>query len=181
MKLFFKMPDYNSNRPKKCMNGRGNIFETIQADGTVLPCHVASMLPGIKFDSVRKKSLDWIWYKSPSFNKFRGDDWMKEPCKSCPEKENDLGGCRCQAFMLTGDATDTDPVCDKSPHHHKIGEAVVASQKPSNYEKPIIFRTDNDSRDIMHKRDKGELKIEDSRLLETDSKPSKDRSRVGVI
>ncbi len=181
MKLFFIMPDYYSNRPKKCMNGWGNVFITVQADGTVLPCHVASMLPGINFDSVRNKPLDWIWYKSPGFNMFRGDRWMKEPCKSCPEKENDLGGCRCQAFMLTGDPNATDPVCDKSPHHNKIAEAVLSSQQPRNFEKPIIFRTDNDSRKIMHKRDKGELNIESSRLLEKGSKPSKDKSRVGVV
>jgi pyrroloquinoline quinone biosynthesis protein E len=181
MKLFFIMPDYYSNRPKKCMNGWGNVFITVQADGTVLPCHVASMLPGVNFDSVRNKSLDWIWYESPGFNKFRGDDWMKEPCKSCPEKENDLGGCRCQAFMLTGDPNAADPVCDKSPHHYKISEAVLASQKPSNYERPIVFRTDNDSREIMHKRAKGELNVETSRLLEKDSKPSKEKSRVGAV
>ncbi len=181
MKLFFIMPDYYSVRPKKCMNGWGNVFVTVQADGTVLPCHVASMLPGIEFESVKNKSLNWIWYESPGFNKFRGDDWMKEPCRSCPEKENDLGGCRCQAFMLTGDANEADPVCDKSPHHHKINEAVIASQKPKNYEKPIIFRTDKDSREIMHKRDQGQLELKTSRLLEKHSKPSKDKSRVGVV
>ncbi len=181
MKLFFIMPDYYSVRPKKCMNGWGNVFVTVQADGTVLPCHVASMLPGIEFESVKNKSLDWIWYESPGFNKFRGDGWMKEPCKSCPEKENDLGGCRCQAFMLTGDANEADPVCDKSPFHHKINEAVIASQEPKNYEKPIIFRTDKDSREIMQKRDKGKLEIKTSRLLEKNSKPSKDKSRVGVV
>tara|TARA_A100001011_G_scaffold392889_1_gene481450 strand:- start:910 stop:2136 length:1227 start_codon:yes stop_codon:yes gene_type:complete len=181
MKLFFIMPDYYSTRPKKCMNGWGNVFVTVQADGTVLPCHVASMLPGINFDSVREKSLEWIWYDSPGFNKFRGDDWMKEPCRSCPEKENDLGGCRCQAFMLTGDPYETDPVCDKSPKHYLIEEAVSASQKPANYEKPIVFRTDSDSRELMHKRDKGGLKVETSRLLEKESKPSKDKSRVGIL
>ena len=181
MKLFFIMPDYYSNRPKKCMNGWGNVFVTIQSDGTVLPCHVASMLPGIEFDSVRNKSLDWIWYKSSGFNKFRGDDWMQEPCKSCPEKENDLGGCRCQAFMLTGDPNSTDPVCDKSPHHNKIEEAVSASQKPKNYERPIVFRTDGDSRKLMLKRDNGELEIETARLLEKDSKPSKSKTRVAIL
>jgi len=181
MKIYFVMPDYYSKRPKKCMNGWGNVFITVQADGMVLPCHVASMLPDINFESVRNKSLDWIWYKSPGFNKFRGDDWMREPCKSCPEKENDLGGCRCQAFMLTGDPNAADPVCDKSPHHSKISEAVIASQKPSNYERPIVFRTDNDSRKIMQKRDKGQLDITSSRLLERDSKPSKEKSRVGLV
>ncbi len=181
MKLFFIMPDYYSVRPKKCMNGWGNVFVTVQADGTVLPCHVASMLPGIEFESVKNKSLNWIWYESPGFNKFRGDDWMKEPCRSCPEKENDLGGCRCQAFMLTGDANEADPVCDKSPYHHKINEAVIASQKPKNFEKPIVFRTDKDSREIMHKRDKGQLELKTSRLLEKHSKPSKNKSRVGVV
>ncbi|NBS94510.1 MAG: pyrroloquinoline quinone biosynthesis protein PqqE, partial [Betaproteobacteria bacterium] len=130
MKLFFVMPDYYSERPKKCMNGWGNVFITVQADGTVLPCHVASMLPGIEFPNARDKSMDWIWYDSPAFNKYRGDAWMKDLCKTCPEKENDLGGCRCQAYMLTGDATNADPVCSKSPHHHKLAEAVAESQQP---------------------------------------------------
>tara|TARA_E500000178_G_scaffold356191_2_gene432304 strand:+ start:425 stop:1648 length:1224 start_codon:yes stop_codon:yes gene_type:complete len=179
MKLFFIMPDYYSNRPKKCMNGWGNIFVTIQSDGTVLPCHVASMLPGMEFPSIREKPLDWIWYKSPGFNKFRGKSWMKEPCKSCPEQNEDLGGCRCQAYMLTGDPANADPVCDKSEHHAKVIEAVEDASKPINNEKKIIFRTDSDSRKLMNQKINGGLDLEKNRLFEDSSSPSDEKSRVG--
>jgi pyrroloquinoline quinone biosynthesis protein E len=179
MKLFFVMPDYYSERPKKCMNGWGNVFITVQADGTVLPCHVASMLPGLEFPNVREKSMDWIWYDSPGFNVYRGDGWMKDLCKTCPEKENDLGGCRCQAYMLTGDATNADPVCSKSPHHHKLAEAVADSLKPQAQVKPIVFRTDKDSRELMKQRDGGGLTEEHRRLFEGGSVPSADNSRIG--
>jgi len=179
MKLFFVMPDYYSDRPKKCMNGWGNVFITVQADGTVLPCHVASMLPGLEFPNVRDKSMDWIWYDSPGFNAYRGDGWMKDLCKTCPEKENDLGGCRCQAYMLTGDPTNADPVCSKSPHHHKLAEAVAASQTPQAQVKPIVFRTDKDSRELMKRRDGGDLTEEHRRLFESASVPSADNSRIG--
>lgn len=179
MKLFFVMPDYYSDRPKKCMNGWGNVFITVQADGTVLPCHVASMLPGLEFPNVREKSMDWIWYDSPGFNVYRGDGWMKDLCKTCPEKENDLGGCRCQAYMLTGDPTNADPVCSKSPHHHKLAEAVAASQTPQAQVKPIVFRTDKDSRELMKQRDGGDLTEEHRRLFEGGSVPSADNSRIG--
>src|SRR4249919_1662937 len=117
MKIYFVVPDYYATRPKACMNGWGSVFVTIQSDGTVLPCHEARMLPGMTFPSVREHDLRWIWYDSPGFNHFRGDEWMKEPCRTCPEKTKDFGGCRCQAYMLTGDAANADPVCDLSPHH----------------------------------------------------------------
>jgi pyrroloquinoline quinone biosynthesis protein E len=179
MKLYFVMPDYYSERPKKCMNGWGNVFITVQAGGTVLPCHVASMLPGIEFPNVRENSMDWIWYDSPGFNTYRGDGWMKDLCKTCPEKENDLGGCRCQAYMLTGDATNADPVCSKSPHHHKLAEAVADSLTATAQAKPIVFRTDKDSRELMKQRDAARLTEEHRRLLECGSVPSADNSRIG--
>lgn len=179
MKLFFVMPDYYSERPKKCMNGWGNVFITVQADGTVLPCHVASMLPGIEFPNAREKSMDWIWYDSPAFNTYRGDGWMNDLCKTCDEKENDLGGCRCQAYMLTGDATNADPVCSKSPHHHKLAEAVADSLKATAQAKPIVFRTDKDSRELMKQREGGALTEEHRRLFECGSVPSADNSRIG--
>ncbi|MFT5721233.1 MAG: pyrroloquinoline quinone biosynthesis protein E [Motiliproteus sp.] len=121
-KLIFVMPDYYEERPKDCMNGWGKIFLTITPDGTALPCHSARELP-IDFPNVRDSSLDDIWYRSTGFNHFRGFDWMKEPCRSCDEKEKDFGGCRCQAFKLTGDAANADPVCAKSPQHHLIEAA----------------------------------------------------------
>jgi len=118
-KLIFVTPDYYEERPKACMNGWGNLFLDITPDGTALPCHSARQLP-IEFPNVREHSIEHIWRHSFGFNKFRGYDWMPEPCRSCDEKERDFGGCRCQAFMLTGDAANADPVCSKSAHHGKI-------------------------------------------------------------
>jgi pyrroloquinoline quinone biosynthesis protein E len=148
MRIFFVVPDYYENRPKACMNGWGSVFLTITADGLALPCHEARQLPGLTFPNVRDHDLRSIWYDSPGFNAFRGDAWMKEPCRSCPEKVKDFGGCRCQAYMLTGDATNADPVCDLSPHHHLVTDAVDQAQKPAPAVevKPILFRDDKNSR-----------------------------------
>lgn len=118
-KLIFVTPDYYEERPKGCMNGWGNLFLDITPDGTALPCHSARQLP-VQFPNVREHSIEHIWRHSFGFNKYRGYDWMQEPCRSCDEKERDFGGCRCQAFMLTGDAANADPVCSKSAHHGKI-------------------------------------------------------------
>ena len=118
-KLIFVTPDYYEVRPKACMNGWGNLFLDITPDGTALPCHSARQLP-VQFPNVREHSLEHIWRHSFGFNRFRGDDWMPEPCRSCDEKHKDFGGCRCQAFMLTGDASNADPVCSKSAHHGVI-------------------------------------------------------------
>jgi len=118
-KLIFVTPDYYEERPKACMNGWGNLFLDITPDGTALPCHSARQLP-VSFPNVREHSIEYIWRDSFGFNRFRGYDWMPEPCRSCDEKERDFGGCRCQAFMLTGDAANADPVCSKSAHHGKI-------------------------------------------------------------
>ncbi|MGH1359816.1 MAG: pyrroloquinoline quinone biosynthesis protein PqqE [Burkholderiaceae bacterium] len=143
IRIFFVVPDYYEKRPKKCMNGWGNVFLTITPDGTALPCHTARMLPGLSFPNVTEHSLEHIWYESEGFNRFRGKSWMKEPCRSCPEQENDLGGCRCQAFMLTGDPAATDPVCDKSPDHQQIEQAVASAQHPDTVlpkVSPLVFR-----------------------------------------
>jgi pyrroloquinoline quinone biosynthesis protein E len=149
MRVFFVVPDYFENRPKACMNGLGSIFMTITPDGTALPCHAAKMLPGLDFPNVKSRSVEWIWRDSPAFNRYRGDDWMKEPCRSCPEKKKDFGGCRCQAFLMTGDAANADPVCDKSPHHHLVLEAVARAERPAVNEKPVlIFRDARNSRTI---------------------------------
>ncbi|HSD61567.1 MAG TPA: pyrroloquinoline quinone biosynthesis protein PqqE [Burkholderiales bacterium] len=149
MKVYFVVPDYYENRPKACMNGWGSVFITACADGVVLPCHEARMLPGIEFPNAREHGLKWIWYDSPAFNRFRGFGWMKEPCRSCPEKTKDFGGCRCQAFMLSGDAENADPVCDKSPHHHLVTEAVEQAQKRRLDLKPVvIYRDDKNSREL---------------------------------
>jgi pyrroloquinoline quinone biosynthesis protein E len=141
MRVFFVVPDYFEKRPKPCMNGLGSIFLTITPDGTALPCHAAKMLP-VEFPNVRAATVQWIWRDSPGFNHFRGDAWMKEPCRSCPEKAKDFGGCRCQAYLLTGDAANADPVCDLSPHHHLVTEAVARADGPHVEEKPLLFFRD---------------------------------------
>ena len=148
MRIFFVVPDYYEERPKACMNGWGALFLTVTADGLALPCHEARMLPGLAFPNVREHDLRWIWYDSPAFNAYRGDSWMKEPCRSCPEKVKDFGGCRCQAYMLTGDATNTDPVCGLSPLHHLVTDVVDKAQTPAPKVdvKPILFRDDKNSR-----------------------------------
>jgi len=148
MRIYFVVPDYFENRPKPCMNGLGSVFLTITPDGTALPCHAARMLPGLEFPNVRSAGIDEIWYESASFNRYRGDDWMREPCRSCPEKQRDFGGYRCQAYLLTGDAANADPVCDRSPHHHIVVSAVErASQRNAMKidEKPLVFRTRENS------------------------------------
>ncbi|AOF83800.1 coenzyme PQQ biosynthesis enzyme PqqE [Methyloversatilis sp. RAC08] len=147
MKLFFVVPDYYEKRPKKCMNGWGNIFLTITPDGKALPCHTARMLPGLEFPDVRTSSIREIWYESEGFNRYRGTGWMKEPCSSCPEKENDYGGCRCQAYMIANDPAAADPVCDKSPLHHRITDVVDRAQIAGNAAqvKPLIYRGPKES------------------------------------
>ncbi|MDR5905276.1 pyrroloquinoline quinone biosynthesis protein PqqE [Franzmannia qiaohouensis] len=122
MRLLFVVPDYYADRPKACMGGWGSIFMTVAPDGAVLPCHSARMLP-MDFPNARERPLQEIWYDSAAFNRYRGDDWMQEPCRSCDERHKDVGGCRCQAYMLTGDPAATDPVCDLSPDHHLIEAA----------------------------------------------------------
>ncbi|MFO7190000.1 MAG: pyrroloquinoline quinone biosynthesis protein PqqE [Pseudomonadota bacterium] len=144
MRIFFVVPDYFERRPKACMNGLGSVFLTVAPDGTAMPCHAARILPGLDLPNVRDASIEWIWRDSPGFNRFRGDEWMKEPCRSCPERHRDFGGCRCQAYLLTGDAANADPVCDLSPHHHLVTEAVARAdardrQAPVE-ERPLIFR-----------------------------------------
>jgi pyrroloquinoline quinone biosynthesis protein E len=148
MRIYFVVPDYYEERPKPCMKGWGALFLTVTADGMALPCHEARMLPGLTFPNVRDHDLGWIWYDSPGFNAYRGDSWMKEPCRSCPDKVKDFGGCRCQAYMLTGDATNTDPVCGLSPLHHLVTDVVDKAQTPAPKVdvKPILFRDDKNSR-----------------------------------
>ena len=112
----YVVPDYYARRPKSCMGGWGRQFLNISPAGKVLPCHAAESIDGLRFDSVKDKALSWIWENSEAFNLYRGTSWMPEPCQSCDRKEIDWGGCRCQAFALTGDASNTDPACQFSPH-----------------------------------------------------------------
>ncbi|MCK1301625.1 MULTISPECIES: pyrroloquinoline quinone biosynthesis protein PqqE [unclassified Bradyrhizobium] len=117
----YVVPDYYALRPKKCMGGWGRQFFNISPAGKVLPCHAAESITGLDFESVRSNhSIAWIWQNSEAFNRYRGTGWMKEPCKSCEFREVDFGGCRCQAFALTGDAANTDPACALSPLHETI-------------------------------------------------------------
>ena len=132
MTLFFVIPDYFEGRPKACMNGWGSIHLTVAPDGTVLPCSQARSMKHLNFPNVRNQDLSWIWHQSNEFNLYRGDSWMKEPCRSCSEKTTDFGGGRCQAFLLTGDASNTDPACNKSPHHSLITDAVEQANKANN-------------------------------------------------
>ena len=158
MKIFFVVPDYYAERPKKCMNGWGEVFMIVTANGDVLPCHSARVLPDMNFPNVTNNDLKEIWYDSSAFNKYRGDDWMKEPCRSCSEKENDLGGCRCQAFLLTGDTEAADPICTKSPHRHLIDQALEDSKNERLQAQPIIFRTDKNSKEIIQGEHRERLK-----------------------
>ena len=117
LEIAFVQNDYLSGEPKPCMGGWGRSYMCVNPTGEVMPCHAASVIPGLTFDSVRDGRLGEIWRDSPALNAFRGDDWMIEPCRSCARKEIDFGGCRCQAFMLAGNAVEADPVCRLSPHH----------------------------------------------------------------
>lgn len=140
MTIYFVIPDYYESRPKACMNGWGTIHLTIAPDGAALPCQEVRVIKGLEFPTVREHSLDWLWNDSPLFKKFRGDEWMKEPCRTCDEKEKDFGGCRCQAFLLTGDAANTDPACSRSPHHHVIEMAITKAKEKHHEPRPLIKR-----------------------------------------
>lgn len=141
MTIYFVIPDYYEGRPKACMNGWGAIHLTVAPDGVAMPCQEARVIPGLQFDSVREKPLDWIWHESSLFRKYRGLDWLPEPCGSCSEKEKDFGGCRCQAFLLTGDASNTDPACSRSPHHGVVQQAVAVREQTMRFQKPLIKRS----------------------------------------
>lgn len=125
MRIDCVVPDYYASYPKACMGGWGQRLILIDPSGQALPCHAAGVIPGMKFDNVRERSLEWIWRESAAFQRFRGERWMPEPCRSCERRTEDFGGCRCQAFLLTGDASATDPVCTLAPTHHLIESARV--------------------------------------------------------
>jgi pyrroloquinoline quinone biosynthesis protein E len=127
MEIVYVIADYRERYPKPCMHGWGARQLTIAPDGTVLPCPAAYVLPGLGLENVTRRPLAAIWYESRSFNAFRGTDWMREPCRTCDRREQDHGGCRCQAFLLTGDAAETDPVCSLSPHHDVVTAALATT------------------------------------------------------
>jgi pyrroloquinoline quinone biosynthesis protein E len=121
--ILFALPDYYSDKPKPCMGGWGRLAMVVDPMGRVLPCHEAADLPGLEFWQVPERSLEACWAEAPGMAAFRGTDWMREPCRSCPERERDFGGCRCQAFKLLGDAAATDPTCHLSPDHELVVRA----------------------------------------------------------
>ena len=132
MDIFYVLPDYYESRPKPCLNGWGQRYLTVNPIGDVLPCPTASSaIPDLRFENVRARALDWIWHESESFNRFRGTEWMPEPCRSCPQRQIDFGGCRCQAALLTGNAANTDPVCEFSPNRGRV-DAVLGEINSSS-------------------------------------------------
>ncbi|MGD9924064.1 MAG: pyrroloquinoline quinone biosynthesis protein PqqE [Pseudorhodoplanes sp.] len=126
------LPDYFARVPKPCMGGWGRRSLNVTPSGRVLPCHAAEVIPGLTFWSVTEHPLADIWRHSPAFNAFRGTGWMQEPCRSCPKQREDFGGCRCQAFLLAGDAAATDPVCHLSPLHDEVTR--IATMRADGYE-----------------------------------------------
>ncbi len=146
-RVLFVVPDYFEERPKACMNGWGAVFLSVAPDGLAMPCHNARDLPGLSLPNVRTRSIADIWQRSQAFNAYRGDGWMKAPCRECDERHKDFGGCRCQAFLITGDATEADPVCGKSAHHAQVVQLV--KQAPRGRTIPIVFRSDTESRRLV--------------------------------
>lgn len=138
MEILFVLPDYHAGVPRACMDGWARRFIVITPDGVALPCHNARSIATLEFVSVRAADLGTIWHRSPGFNAFRGEDWMPHPCRTCDRRGIDFGGCRCQSFHLTGDASATDPACHLSPHHSVVLDANQRSVRepvlvPLNY------------------------------------------------
>jgi PqqA peptide cyclase len=136
MEILYVLPDYFGEFPKPCMNGWGSEFMTVTPNGYVLPCPAASAIAGMEFDNVRERSLAEIWQSSEAFERYRGTQWMREPCRSCERRELDWGGCRCQAFLLTGDAGATDPACSLSTDH----SIVIRLRTPAQESVPVARR-----------------------------------------
>lgn len=139
MGILYVIPDYYEDYPKPCMGGWGRRALAIAPNGDVLPCQAASSIPGMNFANVRDHCLEWIWFESPAFNRFRGTDWMQPPCRSCDRRELDFGGCRCQALLLTNDEEATDPICHLSPHHQLVVEAREQAQLKQSL--PLVYRS----------------------------------------
>ena len=139
MEIILVLPDYVAGRPRACMDGWAQRFIIVAPDGLVLPCHAAHTIPTLSFESARDKPLEEIWAHSPGLQRFRGEAWMPEPCRSCDRRAVDFGGCRCQAFHLTGDASRTDPACSLSPDHGIVTAATGEAE--GDHERPdIVFR-----------------------------------------
>jgi PqqA peptide cyclase len=142
----YVLPDYYARYPKACMGGWGRQFLNITPSGEVLPCHAAQTIPGLVFESVRHKPLTEIWAASEAFERFRGTDWMPQPCRTCDQREVDWGGCRCQALAITGNAAATDPACALSPAHDTL--RALADSAASEPAPDFVYRrmTPHDNR-----------------------------------
>jgi pyrroloquinoline quinone biosynthesis protein E len=138
VEVLFVVADHYATYPRACMDGWARRFIHMVPDGTVLPCHAAMSIPGLKFESVRARPLPEIWRGSQGLNVFRGEEWMSEPCRGCSRKAVDFGGCRCQAYALTGDAAATDPACSLSPRHGLIEEARIVAK--GGEERRFLYR-----------------------------------------
>ena len=146
-RIIYVVPDYYEDRPKACMSGWGNIFLNIAPDGLVLPCQGARQITQLTFPNVRETSVADAWFDSEAFNAYRGEDWMREPCRSCDERHKDFGGCRCQAYQLTGDARNADPVCSLSPHHQQVIDAIeLCNSETGDSSVMVEFRNTKNSR-----------------------------------
>jgi pyrroloquinoline quinone biosynthesis protein E len=137
IKVEYVVPDYYAKYPKPCMGGWGRKLMLITPNGDALPCHAARVIPGLSFENVKSLSLREIWEVSDAFQKFRGEGWMQEPCKTCYRRSQDFGGCRCQAFQLAADANATDPVCSLAPQRHKV-DAILAELNASQFAEPRL-------------------------------------------
>jgi pyrroloquinoline quinone biosynthesis protein E len=131
IKVEYVVPDYYAKFPKPCMGGWGRKAMLITPRGDAMPCHAASIIPGLRFDNVKEKSVQEIWNHSEAFQRFRGEDWMQEPCKTCDRRAQDFGGCRCQAMLLAGDASATDPVCSLSLQRPRVDAILAALPQPT--------------------------------------------------
>jgi PqqA peptide cyclase len=137
IRIDFVVPDYFARFPKACMGGWGRRLMLVNPAGKVLPCHAAEVISGMTFENVRGQTLASIWEKSPSFERFRGEEWMPEPCRSCDQRAIDFGGCRCQALLLAGNAAATDPVCSLAPSHHIVEAALAEANSEMKVSQPL--------------------------------------------
>ena len=146
MRIEYVVPDYYAKFPKACMGGWGRKLMLVVPSGDVLPCHAACVIPNLAFENVKDRSLREIWESSDAFQKFRGEEWMQEPCRTCDRREIDFGGCRCQALLLVNDAAATDPVCSLSPNRKKVDAVLervadVQAQTTTDTESKWLYRT----------------------------------------
>lgn len=139
MIVVYVWPDYFTGRPKPCLGGWGRRYLTVDPAGRAMPCPTAGSIPGLRFENVRERPLAGIWADSDAFQRFRGTSWMREPCRSCPLREVDFGGCRCQASLLVGDPAATDPACSLAPGRSRLEAARTVD--PANAAVPFLYRT----------------------------------------